>query len=102
MKTTHRCPKCQFDRILYITHVADRYGEYATSEASTPMKIAHYRKQVGSVFGLAMTKTERAGELEAVVCRRCGYTEFYTKDPDQIIVDGTHVRELVGTQAYRE
>ncbi len=34
---------------------------------------------------------------EAVVCAACGYTEFYTKDPSAIIVDGMNVRELVAT-----
>ena len=99
MKTTHRCPKCQHDRILYIAHVADRYGSHPNAEASVPMKIAHYQKQVGQVLGLALTRTERAGELEAGVCPRCGYTELYVKDASQIIVDGVHVRELVAEGA---
>ncbi|MFO0572298.1 MAG: hypothetical protein U0263_42150 [Polyangiaceae bacterium] len=95
MKFSHRCPKCQHDRILYITHVADLYGATMNQETSTPMKIAHYRKQSGSVFGLALARTERAGELEAGVCPRCGYTEFYTKDPHNIVVDGVNVHELI-------
>ncbi len=98
MKTTHRCPKCQCDRILYIATVADRYGEHINTEASVPMKIAHYQKSMGHVFCLALTKSERAGELEAGVCPRCGYTELYTKDPQNIIVDGTNVRELVASR----
>lgn len=95
MKLTHRCPKCQYDRILHIATVADRYGEHLNQDASVPMKIAHYEKSVGRVLGLALTTSERAGELEAGVCRRCGYTELYTKDPQNIIVDGTNVQELV-------
>ena len=95
MKTTHRCPKCQHDRILYIAQVADRIGEHPNVETATPMKVAHYRKQVAEILGVALTRTERAGELEAGVCARCGYTEFYVKSPGDIIVDGVHVRELV-------
>lgn len=95
MKTTHRCPKCQHDRILYIARVSDRYGDNSTATSSTPMKIAHYHKPLGNVLGLALATTDRAGELEAGVCARCGYTELYTKDPSEIIVDGTNVRELV-------
>jgi predicted nucleic-acid-binding Zn-ribbon protein len=97
MKTTHRCPKCQHDRILYIAQIADRYGDHPVAEASVPMKIAYYKKSVGTVLGFAATTTERAGELEAGVCRACGYTEFYVKSPADIIVDGTFVRELVAT-----
>ncbi len=97
MKNTHRCPKCQHDRILYIANVADRYGEHLNSDASVPMKIAHYTKDVGKVLGFALTRSERAGELEAGVCPRCGYTELYVKQPADIIVDGVNVRELVAT-----
>lgn len=39
---------------------------------------------------------ERAGEVEAAVCKRCGYTELYVRDPEEIPVDGNHVREAVG------
>ena len=95
MKHTRRCPKCQHDRILHIATIADRYGQHLNQDASVPMKIAHYSKSLGNVLGLALTTTERAGELEAGVCARCGYTEFYTKNPADIIVDGVHVRELV-------
>jgi predicted nucleic-acid-binding Zn-ribbon protein len=95
MKRTHRCPKCNHGRILYIATVADRYGDHTHSDASTPMKIAHYQKEAGSLLGMAITTTERAGTLEAGVCRQCGYTELYTKDPQHIVVDGTNVRELV-------
>lgn len=96
MKNTHRCPKCQHDRILYIATVADRYGEH-TTEQSSPMKVAHYRRSMGQFLGMAVSKTERAGELEAGVCPRCGYTELYTKDPGDIVVDGVNVRELVAS-----
>ena len=101
MKTTHRCPKCQHDRILYIATVADRYGEHLNQDASVPMKIAHYEKSAGNLCGLALTRTERAGEHEAGVCPACGYTELYTKNPADIIVDGANVRELVASQSYR-
>lgn len=94
MKTTHRCPKCNHDHILYIATVADRYGENSTSDASVPMKIAHIVKPI-TFLGIAATTTDRAGELEAGVCRSCGYTELYTKDPGAIPIDGTYVREVV-------
>ncbi len=97
MKNTRRCPKCQHDRILYVARVADRYGEHRNAEQSTAMRIAHYEKSAGSLFGLALTTTERAGELEAGVCRRCGYTELYTKNPQDIVIDGVNVVELVAS-----
>jgi predicted nucleic-acid-binding Zn-ribbon protein len=92
MKNTHRCPKCHHDRILHIARVADRVDD---ADFSRPMRVAHYQVDLGSFLGLAATTTKSAGELEAGVCRRCGYTELYTKEPDKIVVDGVNVRELV-------
>jgi predicted nucleic-acid-binding Zn-ribbon protein len=94
MKTTGRCPKCKHDRILYIDKVADRL-ESATTDYSAPMRVAYYKRPVGNVFGMALTSSASAGELSAGVCRLCGYTEFYTKDPQNIIVDGVNVREVI-------
>ena len=30
------------------------------------------------------------------MCRGCGFTEFYTVDPEQIPVDGKYVHEIKG------
>lgn len=92
MKNTHRCPKCNHDEILYIANVSDKYGDGQVD--STPMKVAHYRKDAGKVFGFAVTTVERAGELQAGVCPSCGYTELYCRDPQNIVVDGKNVIRL--------
>jgi len=78
MKTSLTCPKCSTTRLLHVTEVADSDGEY---EVAT--------------FKVARVKGRgRAGEIEAYVCRQCGYTEFYTRDPGTIQVDGRIVREV--------
>lgn len=92
MKNTHRCPKCDHGEVLYIPHVADIYN---INGAAEPMRVAHYTKAAGTVFGMAVTTSETAGELSAGVCPTCGYTEFYTRDPENIVVDGTNVQRLV-------
>ena len=61
MKSTHRCPKCQFDRILYITQVADRYGRSQEGEMTAPMRVAHYQENLGSFLGMAATRSKSAG-----------------------------------------
>jgi hypothetical protein len=38
-----------------------------------------------------------AGELTAVVCKNCGYTEFYVLDPESIKPDGKYVHEMNGS-----
>lgn len=85
MKQTLRCPKCGLNRILYVARVPDAHDSY---QNYGPLFVA----QVGGGRG------EVAGELEAGVCRACGYTEFYVKDPNAIPVDGRYVREVVGPE----
>ncbi len=88
MLQDHVCPKCKYNRILYVAQVAD-HREYA----SFPAKVAIARTGTGLLGGV---KTQGEGELSACVCRQCGYTELYTKDPQAIPIDGEFVRELVG------
>lgn len=103
MKTTGRCPKCDHGRILYVACVADRYGQHSTSDSTVPMRIAHYRQEHAKFLGFPITSSASSGELEAGVCRQCGYTEFYTKNPQHIVIDGKYVRELVAPEpGYRK
>jgi len=66
---------------------------------SAPMRVAYYRHSAGNLLGMALTTSSSAGELSAGVCRLCGYTELYTKDPQNIIVDGVNVREVIASPA---
>jgi predicted nucleic-acid-binding Zn-ribbon protein len=84
MKRTLRCPKCGHNRMLYVTHVAEQAQTCANP----------YTAAVLACTGGGYA----AGELEAGVCRACGYTEFYVKDPNAIPVDGQYVREIVGPE----
>jgi hypothetical protein len=84
MKESHRCPKCAHNRVLQIGTVPD-----ADADPAVPIRAAAV-----AYTGFGTT----AGELEAFVCQRCGYTEFFTKDPAVIPVDGRLVREHVGSK----
>ena len=90
MRTSHVCPKCQHTRILLIDAVPD-VGEHA----SQVRQLSVATVKVGESW-IGNPRLATAGGLSAVVCRRCGYTEFYTEKPESIPVDGTYVRELVG------
>ena len=57
-----------------------------------PWRIARMR-HAGSFFS---SHVAAAGIVEAFVCRRCGLTELYTRDPESIEVDGDLVREIIG------
>jgi predicted nucleic-acid-binding Zn-ribbon protein len=89
------CPKCNHNHVLFVAEVADY------SDAGLwPLNIAIVRNHNASWWN--STKSA-AGAVQAYVCRRCGFTELYTKDPESIPVDGTAVREIVGpeTSPYR-
>jgi tetratricopeptide (TPR) repeat protein len=106
MKQSRTCPKCRHNRILYIDQVADQTGnqgyllEQGTEaepkvQSSLPWRIARSENPNKSFWSVGIIT---AGLVEAYVCRGCGYTELYTKDPSQIPVDGKYVQELVGPE----
>lgn len=88
MRTTHTCPRCQHDRVLLIDEVSER----GDMNALRPLSIA--TAVVGKTF-MGDEKLGLVGEISAAVCRKCGYTELYVKDPASIPVDGVRVREAV-------
>jgi predicted nucleic-acid-binding Zn-ribbon protein len=111
MKDRHVCPKCSFNRILHLTEVADRVGDFSAGEpvggnkpneseraSSYAWRLAR-QAHAYRTLGLPAIKETVAGLVEAYVCKKCGFTEFYTREPGSLPVDGTHIRELVGPEA---
>ena len=88
MKKTGICPKCTGNRLLQLTGVAEE-GPIGTER----WQIARCVNPDKGIFAAAFVTK---GFVEAFVCRSCGFTELYTIDPENILVDGTAVRELVG------
>lgn len=85
MKTTSICPKCGHNHILHIAYVADRARDGEDQPAKLALRL-----------DLTTRRIEGTGDLEATVCKQCGYTEFYVKSPASIPVDDVYVRETVG------
>src|SRR4051812_27810865 len=92
MRERHVCPKCQHNHILLIDQVPDT-GEWASE--IRPLSIATVLLGQGWLGG---DKIGTAGALTAAVCKRCGYAELYAKQPERIPIDGSFVREVVGTE----
>ncbi len=63
MRTTHRCPKCQHDRVLYIPEPKDTDLD---------------RLALGGVRSVWSGTPNLP--LEAYVCLRCGVVELYAKN----------------------
>ena len=92
MRERHICPKCQHTHILLIASVPDT-GDWST----TIRQLGIATVLLGE--GWFGNKLGRAGLLSAAVCRRCGYSELYASLPDQIPIDGTYVREVIGPKS---
>jgi len=103
MRSTHVCPKCQHRRVLHITQIADHVGDLGgirladgtnpepSAGQAMPWRIARVPNPEKSIW---KSEVMTAGLVEAFVCRGCGYTELYTRDPAEIPVDGVIVREV--------
>jgi predicted nucleic-acid-binding Zn-ribbon protein len=88
MKTTARCPKCHHNHILNVTYVADRGRDGEDQPAKLALRL-----------DLTTRRIEGVGDLQAAVCKQCGYTELYVKSPAAIPVDGVYVSETVGPES---
>ena len=75
MRTTHRCPKCQHDEVLFFPQLADRDDSNKV------------RPLVLHVLEFDWREDAEFGRLQAYVCRKCGYTELYTTEPQSLPID---------------
>jgi hypothetical protein len=88
-------PPCGRGR-RYLRHAGPGAGDRRSTRAPArffhPFRLARLgwidRYQKGAI-----------GLVQAYVCRACGFTELYTRAADQISIDGTHVREIVGPES---
>ncbi len=74
MKTSHVCPKCRHGEILFLPRIADRDDRDEVRPLS--LHVIHYD-----------WKDVEMGNLQAYVCRACGYTELYTLGAASMPVD---------------
>jgi predicted nucleic-acid-binding Zn-ribbon protein len=72
MRTTHVCPKCKNEEILFLPQIADRDDEN------------NVRPLVAHVVHYDWRDDMEVGKLQAYVCMACGYTELYTTEVKQI------------------
>ncbi len=87
--------------MIHVAQIADRTGdmggarmEHGTDEKVEPgnfypWRLVRLRNPAGSIFRSHVSAT---GMVEAYVCRRCGFTELYTRDPASIPIDGETTR----------
>ncbi|MCO5165699.1 MAG: hypothetical protein M9894_04945 [Planctomycetes bacterium] len=81
MKVTKRCVKCGSRRIFYSPCIMDR------GSGNVALCLAIGRADAISA--------KEVGQFEVYVCRRCGYSELYVKDPQNLsgVVGHDHAQE---------
>lgn len=75
MRQTSRCPKCQHDEILFVPQVADRDDQ----DRVKPLVI--------HVVEFDWRDDMEFGRIQAFICRKCGFTELYTKGAERLPAD---------------
>lgn len=93
MRKTGICPKCTHNQLLHIGAVAD------TGEFDTNIRAMHLAIAFTGIGFFGDEKTQRAGKLSAMMCRRCGFTELYVLDPNMVVPDGKYITEISGPQS---
>src|ERR1700733_1441556 len=109
MKRSGICPKCSNNRLLHVTQVADRVGElgggrieHGFDDARAPGQFFPWRiaRLKNPDAGSFATNVAAAGFVEAFICRACGLTELYTRDPESIDIDGDLVQAIDGPPSF--
>lgn len=73
MRNSKRCPKCAHHEILFVPKLRDSDRDVL---AVNSMRISVWSGEI-----------DRQGELQACICRACGFTELYASKPEQIEID---------------
>lgn len=95
------CVRCQgrsFVRVLSIRERATTAGEPVTTDLA-PLGVTYELESIEAFFSSRTIKRPRLskplGAFEAYVCRSCGYTELYARDPAAIPVGREYNTELI-------
>jgi predicted nucleic-acid-binding Zn-ribbon protein len=75
MRTTHTCPKCQHPEVIFFKQIADRDDD------------DRVRPIVMHVVHFSWRDDIELGQVQAYVCRSCGYTELYTAGASEMKID---------------
>ena len=94
MRNSNTCPKCRGTHLLVLPRVEQEVDKYGRVEA---WRIARVPERVEG-FPLPGGEPVAAGVVQAYICKACGFTELYTRDPEAIPVDGKAVREITGPE----
>ena len=96
MKTTGTCPKCKSRKLWIVEHVETKDPNVGIGGAM-PLVLAASRKTPATRAGTLLkgdgSTFYDAGQLDAFVCARCGFSELWARGFEQLVhnpADGIH------------
>ncbi|MBW2526141.1 MAG: hypothetical protein JRI23_18310 [Deltaproteobacteria bacterium] len=81
MKQSRACPKCQSTKLW-------RIDEFAAEESGgppAPLRAVVRRSDPNKPGFFGKPGTYSAGYVDAFICGKCGYTELWTRDLDELV-----------------
>jgi predicted nucleic-acid-binding Zn-ribbon protein len=83
MRTTHRCPKCQGQK-LYVCE--NRQPDWHSSSRVRPLSVAAVELSTEDTGGKEGTAFRtHGGTFETWICAACGFTEWYAQDQQGLL-----------------
>jgi len=79
MWSDETCPKCQSTEIIPNVRILDRLN--ATDFDAQDLTAVVYDNPGAFIF-----KGKHKSSLDACVCGRCGYTEFFARNPEELLL----------------
>ena len=75
MRQSNRCPKCNHPEVLFVPQIADRDDRDVVKPLVIHVTEFDWREDM------------EFGRIQAYICRKCTYTELYTKGADKLPID---------------
>ncbi len=91
MRTTHRCPKCQGQK-LYVCENHQPNPRYSSSVVKFHITAVELAAD-GTAGGEASAYRTNVGTYETWTCAACGYTEWYAQDEQGVLERLSHVAQ---------
>jgi predicted nucleic-acid-binding Zn-ribbon protein len=81
MRESETCPKCRSRKLFVVKEVGNEHADYAKT---VPLPVAVVTLPTGGGLLGGSAKVVQAGRFEAWVCSKCGLTEWYAHDLEEI------------------
>jgi len=79
-----RCPECKHQRILELPSIPDQTGSHADAKLGAKV-VPEFLQGPDPVVG----------QFSATICLGCGFTQWWTKDPEELLKQNLPGAQLI-------